>query len=97
MGTQKTEDRFVKVRHSIEDGRHMVRIYPPNSDLEFRIGRRPVSEEATSLDAIVNGYMDADEWVEKLGGNGIVVYSTDTKALEAFGREMDKVNGDSNP
>lgn len=83
--------RAMKVRHSVEDGEHVVRIYTPNSDYVYRHARWPV-DEIESIEAIRLGLLDASEWAEWFETEWISVYSKDTAAMERFN---DELNGGS--
>lgn len=82
--------REMHVKHAIEDGKHVVKIYPPGRKLEYLIGRWPVNEsnERDVIDSLWSGYFEAADYVERFSADTIAVFSTDTAALEAFGVEL---------
>lgn len=85
----------MRVIHTIEhvEGvpEHVVRIYPPDSDYEFRIGRWPVTEEHTSLDAIWAGVFEASDCGRIFGATDIAVHSTDKEAFDAYCAEVEAI------
>ncbi|WP_442603811.1 hypothetical protein [Paenibacillus sp. KN14-4R] len=77
------------VKHTIEDGMHIIKIFTPCSREDWRCARWPVSEIATSLNALFNGYFEACDWCGTFGAKEVAVTSTDAEALEEFSRKID--------
>lgn len=85
-------DQAMRVEHAVEDvagtATHVVRIFEPTSRCEYKIGRWPVTEKNTSLDAIWSGYFEAVDYSACFDAKSIAVYSTDKEAFAAYCAEV---------
>ncbi|MFC5650914.1 hypothetical protein ACFPYJ_17700 [Paenibacillus solisilvae] len=81
-------NRCMVVNHTIEDGEHVVRIYPPSSKYEHKIGRWAVSDADTSLEAMWSGFFEAKDACDLFNATGIAVHSTDAEAFAAYCAEV---------
>lgn len=82
-------ERYLTVHHTIEDDQHVVRIYSPTIREDYKIGRWPVSETNTSLDAIEAGYLEAAGDMDLFRADGVAIYSSDAEALARWITESD--------
>ncbi|WP_449601052.1 hypothetical protein [Paenibacillus sp. Marseille-Q9583] len=76
-----SEVRYMRVKHSVEDGTHHIHIIPPGSRWPFKEGHFPVEDDFRTVDALFSGIYEAEEYKEMFEATEIAVSSTDKEGF----------------